>query len=233
MTKDTIKNMAASVSARLNQYAKSHNLNLGDVQQYYAMERALFRISQSQYREQLVLKGGLMLFVFQGPLTRATKDIDLLAHVNNDPENLKKIIQECLSIAVLDDGLQIFPVTVKTEEIKKDSEYLGVRITFNGLMDRNRRVIQIDCGFGDIVYPHPLEIEFPQILNIGNPKLLGYTAESIIAEKYQAMVELSLANTRLKDFYDIWWFANAMDFDGHLMKYFRPYKIFFCRQHKH
>jgi hypothetical protein len=98
MTKHIIKSMAASVNERLNQYAKSHRLNPSDVQQYYTIERILYRISHSQYREQRVLKGGLMFSVFQGPLTRATRDIDLLAQVNNSSENLKKIIQECLSV---------------------------------------------------------------------------------------------------------------------------------------
>jgi hypothetical protein len=160
-----------------------------------------------------VLKGAQMLRAWSAPLARPTMDIDLLAKVNNDIENLERIVRECCAIE-FDDGVTFNQESVKGELISKDAEYQGVRVLLKGTLGKIRLHIQIDFGFGDAVFPAPIEIDLPQLLDLGKPHLLGYTPESAIAEKFQAMVSLDLTNTRMKDFYDIWLLSKNLKFDA-------------------
>lgn len=146
-------------------------------------------------------------------LTRPTMDIDLLGKVNNEPENLEEIVRQCCLVEV-EDGVIFEHQTIRSERIKKDAKYQGVRVFVKGLLGKIRLNIQIDFGFGDRVFPAPIEISLPQLLDLGSPQLLGYTPESTIAEKFQAMVTLDLDNTRYKDFYDIWFLSKSLQFSG-------------------
>lgn len=207
-----IKNLPASVHQRLLNLARSENRPLNELLQYFAIERFLFRLGQTKYRELFILKGAQMLRVWNAPAARPTMDIDLLGKVDNDTANLEKIVRECCSVNV-DDGIIFDGESVAAETIRKDGEYQGVRITARGMLGNIKLHLQIDVGFGDAVIPGPVEIEMPQLLDFGQPALLGYTPESAIAEKFQAMVALDMTNTRMKDFYDIWLLSNTLHFD--------------------
>lgn len=209
-----VKNVAASVRQKLANLAKESKRPFAELLQYYAMERFLYRFSRSEYRDRLVLKGALMFVVWGTPRSRATKDIDLLARTDNSIANLVKVIQDICRIEVEADGLAFDSALVKGEKIKEDADYEGVRLLFEGTLERARIRMQIDVGFGDSVTPAPAAIDYPVILDLPAPKLKGYPPETVVAEKFEAMVKLGMINTRMKDFYDLWLLSRQFDFDG-------------------
>ncbi len=216
MSKETKKNLPASVHSRLLNLARSADRPLNEFLQFYPIERFLYRLGQTRFRQNFILKGAQMLRVWHAPTSRPTMDVDLLGTVENSVENLERIVRECCSIEI-EDGVVFRPETVVSREIRKNAEYRGVRVNLHGLLGTIRLNVQIDFGFGDTVVPSPVEISLPQILDFGSPELLGYTPESAIAEKFQAMVELDLTNTRIKDFYDIWLLSQNLEFQGEVL----------------
>jgi hypothetical protein len=205
-------NLSASIHQRLLNIARREDRTLNELLQHFAIERFLFRLGQTEYRTKFILKGAQMLRIWEVPAARPTMDVDLLGRTNNDIGSLQKIMRECCSIEV-DDGVVFDPESVAAEIIRKAAEYQGVRVTASGLLGKIRLHLQIDIGFGDAVVPGPIEIVFPQLLDLGQPILLGYTPESAIAEKFHAMVVLDMVNTRMKDFYDIWLLLTTINFD--------------------
>lgn len=207
-------NVPASVHQRLLNLAQETKRPFNELLQYFAIQRFLFRFSRSEYAEQFVLKGAQMLQVWDAPLARPTMDIDMLGRVSNTVENLEQIVRACATVEVDADGVEFDPNSVRGEVIVKGKEYEGVRIRLRGTLGKIKLNVQVDFGFGDVVVPEPIWIELPDLLGLGAPRLLGYTAESAIAEKFQALVALDIFNTRIKDFYDIWNLSRGMDFEG-------------------
>ena len=208
------KNMAASVHARLAEIARRTGRPFQEQLQYYAMERFLYRLSKSPHAARFVLKGALMLRVWDAPMARPTKDIDLLGRLENSLENLSTMVREVCALEVEPDGLVFRPSTVKSERIREDADYEGVRIRFDGLLARARIAMRLDVGIGDVMVPVPVEIAYPTLLDMPAPRLKGYPRETAIAEKFEAMVKLGTLNSRMKDFYDIWLLSRQFDFDG-------------------
>ena len=215
--KRKISNVAASVHARLLNKAKKQGRPFNEILQYYAMERFLYRLARSQYGKNFVLKGALALRKYGGPITRTTKDIDLLGRDTGTVGELVATLKECLAVKVQDDGVQFDPETARGEEIRIDAEYIGVRVRFHGHLGTAKLTLQVDVGFGDVVVPDPVEFLFPTLLDSDRPQLLAYAAESIVAEKLEAMLALDMANTRLKDFADLWTLALGTEFSGPLL----------------
>lgn len=214
MTKKDIKFIEKSIHHRLLNFRDQVQRPFNEILQHFFIERFLYRLSLSPYQQRFILKGGLMLKVWYGTHARPTKDIDMLAQANNSPANLRKIIQEIISVDVPNDGIIFDPDTIESAPIQKDSEYQGVRVILKGNFAKIPVHIQLDFGFGDLVTPQPQWLDYPQLLNFGTPRLQGYTQETLIAEKYQAMVDLGQYNTRLKDFFDIWLLAQNHHFVG-------------------
>lgn len=208
-----VKDLSKSVHVRLLALAKASKRPFAELLQLFAMERFLYRLAMSQHASKFVLKGGLMLRVWKAPLTRPTKDADLLGRTSNTPENLESIVRAVCAVTVPADGLRFDESTVVATPIKKDAEYQGVRVKFNGLLGVARVPMQVDVGFGDSVFPAPTEVELPALLEFPPPRLLAYQRETTIAEKFHAMVVLGSANTRMKDFYDLWLLASTFSFD--------------------
>ena len=214
---ETKRNLPASIHQRLLNLARAENRPLNELLQYYAIERFLYRLGQIEEHDRFILKGAQMLKVWSAPQARPTMDVDLLGKVHNSIENLEEIIRDCCRIDA-SDGVVFDPDSVKGETIRKDADYQGIRILAQGTLGKIRLRVQIDIGFGDKVFPAPIEIQLPQLLrDLDSPRLLGYTPESAIAEKFQAMVALDLTNTRLKDFYDIWLMQRNLSFRGKLL----------------
>jgi hypothetical protein len=210
-------NLAASVHQRLLNLARASNRPLNELLQYFAIERFLYRFSLSPYAEQFVLKGAQMLRAWEAPLARPTMDVDMLAsQTANTVENLERIVRECCEVEVAD-GVRFDAASARGEAISKGAEYQGVRVRVRGALGKIRLNVQVDFGFSDVVVPGPVPTELPQLLDLGAPRLLGYTPESAVAEKFQAMVALDLANTRIKDFYDIWSLSRVREFDGRVL----------------
>ncbi|MDX1589419.1 MAG: nucleotidyl transferase AbiEii/AbiGii toxin family protein [Oleiphilaceae bacterium] len=198
------KNIAASVRQKLLNKSREEKRPFQELLQYYAMERFLYRLSQSHHNLSFTLKGALMLRVLQGPDSRPTRDIDMLGQASNEPEAIVAQVREVIETKVVDDGLRFAPDTVNTEIITEDADYQGLRVTFTGCLDRARIPMQLDIGFGDSVFPFPFWRDFPTLLDFPAARIQCYSPESTIAEKFQAMVHLGELNSRMKDFYDIW-----------------------------
>ncbi len=214
MTARNVSNLAASVQARLQNHARATKRPFQELVQYFAMERFLYRLSTTPHRARFVLKGALMLHVWEAPLARATKDLDFLGRLDNSLENVECVIREVCTADVDPDGMVFDPATVTTERIKEDSDYEGVSVRFVGLLGKTRIPMQLDVGFGDVVTPSAVNISYPALLDFPAPALLGYPRETVVAEKFQAMVYLRTLNSRLKDFYDVWLLARQFTFDG-------------------
>ncbi|PXF60077.1 MAG: nucleotidyl transferase AbiEii/AbiGii toxin family protein [Deltaproteobacteria bacterium] len=208
------KNMSASVRQRLLNRARSDHRPFNELLQYYAMERFLYRLSQSVHVDRFILKGALMLRVWRSPELRPTMDIDMLGRTSNEEADIVAQIQEILTVDVETDGLAFDPDSIQAERITEDADYEGIRIRFLGTLGSAKINMQIDIGFGDVVYPEPEESDLPTMLNSPAPRLLCYSRESSIAEKLEAMVKLGVLNSRMKDFYDIWLLSRQFDFDG-------------------
>ena len=178
------------------------------------MERFLYRLSKSPHANRFILKGALMLRAWRSPEVRSTMDIDLLGKTDNDQARVITQIRDILAIEAPSDGLVFDPAPIQAERITEDADYEGIRIRFRGMLDSAKVHMQIDIGFGDIIYPGPEKAYLPVILDLPAPRLLCYSRESTIAEKFEAMVKLGELNSRMKDFYDIWLLSRQFDFDG-------------------
>lgn len=209
----TPKNIATSVRQRLLNRSKEDNRSFNELLQYYAMERFLYRLSVSAYESHYILKGALMLRAWNSPEFRPTMDIDMLGRTGNDEANIISQIREVIAVKVEPDGLSFDTDSIQSERITEDADYAGIRIRFCGALGTARINMQIDIGFGDVVYPGPERAELPCMLDAPAPSLLCYSRESAIAEKFEAMVSLGELNSRMKDFYDVWLLSRQFAFE--------------------
>jgi len=210
-------NVAASIRQRLLNYARSGGRPFNEVLQYFALERFLYRMGRSSYRDQFVLKGALMFTVWQSPVTRSTRDIDLLGHMDNTVEQVVSAIRTICQEPAPEDGLRFDADNIAGERIIEAADYAGVRVRFAAYLGGARILMQIDVGFGDPLVPGPSLVSLPAILDLSRPEVQGYSRESAIAEKFQVMVYLGEINSRMKDFYDIWLLATKFQAVRHPM----------------
>ena len=214
MTGKEIKNVTVSVLAKLRNASKSSRAPFQQVLQLYAIERFLYRISKSRHAQGVILKGALLLMTIGIPSARPTVDINMLRRGRADEASLVKLMKDCATVEVEADGLAFITDSVVAEEIAKDAKFRATRVLMHARMDNVRLKIQVDFGVGDVMVPGPRMIEYPAILGSDTIPLLAYPIESSIAEKLQAMVALGNANSRMKDFYDVWICSNHLDFDA-------------------
>lgn len=200
-----MKNRAASIRARLLNLAKKEGIDFQLILIRYLHERLIYRISVSDYSEQLILKGGAFIYATQGIKSRPTIDIDLMGkQMSNDIEELRIVFRQICEIHS-DDEVQFNPQSVTGELITQQDKYNGVRLFIEAAFHTVCQRLQIDVGFGDIVIPTIQELEYPVLLDdMQIPVIRAYSKETVIAEKFQAMIELSVANSRMKDFYDVY-----------------------------
>jgi hypothetical protein len=196
-------NVAASVKQRLLNRAREQKEDFNLLLTKYGLERILYRIGRSPYKDSFVLKGALLFELWTEQRYRPTRDADFLSTGDNSSERYQQIFEEICDTKVEDDGVRFDRNTVKVEKIREDQDYEGLRVTFTGFLEAARLPVQIDIGFGDAVTPGPIETDFPTLLPNPAPRLLSYPRETVIAEKFQAMVQLGIANTRMKDFHDL------------------------------
>ena len=208
------RNLAASVRQRLLNLAKERQEDFQLVLTRYGLERTMYRLSRSKHRSQFVLKGALLFSLWSDVPHRATRDLDLLGRGASDIPRLGNIFREIIATEVEEDGLEFHQESVRGERIREDQEYAGVRIHFEANLAAARIFIQVDIGFGDAVIPDAEEMEYPTLLDFPKPRLLVYPREAVIAEKFQAMTMLGIANSRMKDFYDIWVLSRKFGFQG-------------------
>ena len=208
------KNISASTRQRLFNMAHDANRSFNEILQYYAIERFLYRISQSMHADKFILKGALLFIAWGTSPFRPTRDIDLLGLTTNELDGIERIFRELCDQDIETDGLIFDKESVKSERITEDADYEGVRINLIGYLGKAKIPLQIDIGFEDVVTPAPIVLKYPTILPMPVPILRGYPPESVVAEKLQALVFLGSINSRMKDFYDLWMMAEHFEFDG-------------------
>jgi len=216
-----MKDSVASIRGRLLNLAKEQGLSFQLIIIRYLQERLLFRISQSNYRDKFYLKGGALIYAYQGSKTRYTLDIDLLGkEIANNAETIKSIFKEIVDIQYSIDGVWFDSESIQAEIISELEKYNGIRILIDAGFHTIKQRMQVDIGFGDVIVPEPnRNLEFPVLLPESEiPVIIAYSTETLIAEKFQAMVELSEANSRMKDFYDVFKLIESKKFDSSKLK---------------
>lgn len=199
-----MQNLGESVRQRLKNLSLQRKRPFDELLRYYAMERFLFRLSKSSFRSRLFLKGGLLLKIWDAENHRATMDIDFLAQVSNSQESLRKMIDQVARISSEEDAVSFNTQQLILRETQTGGNYIGTSATFFAHLFTTKIPIQVDFGFNDIIVPEPLEFKYPTFLSMAAPKIMGYTLETVIAEKLESIVKRGLVNTRMKDFYDLW-----------------------------
>ena len=199
---------------RLLNQAHAQGRPFQELLQYYAMERFLYRLSRSRHGEHFVLKGALLLTVWQAPISRSTMDIDLLGKTSNELAHIRSLVGEVCKIESEADGIEFDANSVIVARIKEDADYEGVRVRFRATLDRARIPMQIDIGFGDVITPGAIEVEYPTLLDFPVPRLRAYPKETVIAEKLEALTALGVLNSRMKDYFDLWALSRMYAFEG-------------------
>ena len=212
-------NRGHSVFQRLLNRARESGDDFNLLLVRYGVERFMYRLSISPFKESFILKGASLFLVWRGQNYRVTRDVDLLGYGDPDPERLLGVFRAVCEIGCHeDDGIDYDLDSLKVEGIREGQEYDGVRVTLNCLLHQARIPLQIDIGFGDAVIPAPELIEYPTLFGGPPPVLKAYPRYTLVAEKLEAMVKLGLANSRMKDFYDLWVVSKIFSFDGELLR---------------
>jgi len=208
-----IKNIGASVRARLLNLSKVNGQSFDLALTRFALERLLFRLSQSRYADRFVLKGAMLLMSWFKDPHRGTRDLDLLGFGDPSPDAMLATFREIL-VQDAGDGMVFDADALRVDRIREELEYGGLRLRTTASISGARINLTIDIGFGDALEPGAELIDYPVMLDLPAPRLRAYARETVIAEKFQAMVALGRANSRMKDFYDIWILSRSFPFDN-------------------
>ncbi len=211
--REPIRNMGASVRARLLTTARDRDQVFELLLTRYALERLLYRLCSTRHRERFVLKGAFLMTTWIDTAFRPTRDLDLLGFGDSDAEAMLSVFREVCAVEE-NDGVVFDVDALAVDHVRDELEYGGLRISTVATIDGARIAIKIDIGFGDAIEPGLGELELPVLLDQPRPRLRAYPREAVIAEKFQTMVMLGRANSRMKDFYDIWVLSRAFDFEG-------------------
>ncbi len=208
-----IKNLGASVRARLLKISRAKGQTFELVLTRFALERLLYRLSLSRHAEHFVLKGAMLLITWLDEPHRATRDLDLLGFGNPSPDDMLTTFRGILAQDV-NDAVTFDTDALRVDRIREELAYGGLRLRSTATIGGARVNVVVDIGFGDALEPAPEVVDYPVVLDLPAPKLRAYAQETVIAEKFQAMVALGRANSRMKDFYDIWVLSRSFRFDG-------------------
>lgn len=218
MTSESKKNLPASVRQRLLNLSKDRKEPFDLMLVRYGIERLLYRLSRSRHAEMFLLKGAMLFAIWSDGSHRPTRDVDLFGFGPKDDEDLKATFVELCGQETEPDGLTFLADSVAVTSIREEAAYPGTRITLEARLEKVRIPLQVDIGFGDIVTPKPDEIDFPSLLDFPAPHLRAYPIYTVVAEKLEASVRLGESNTRMKDFFDLWFLSRKFSFEGELLK---------------
>lgn len=206
-----MRDYAISARDRLLALSRAQSLDFQQVLLRYARERFLYRLSASEYRDRCLLKGATLLSLWMADPYRSTRDLDLLSYGPSDKESVRKLVASICSMPCPEDGLVFDLASLSVEEIRAENEYGGQRARVDAGLAHALLHMQIDIGFGDVV--EPVEGEYPVLLHdLPAPRIAAYPREYVIAEKFEAMLELGRRNSRMKDFHDIWALSRSFNF---------------------
>jgi hypothetical protein len=218
MTRGNPKDMAASVRQRLLNLSRRSGEDFQRLLTRYGMERLLDRLSRSEHAPRFVLKGALLFGLWTGELLRPTRDIDLLGFGDSGAEGIAEVFRSLCALEVADDGLVFSAETISVEPIREDQEYGGQRVKFEARLGQARIDLQVDIGFGDAITPGAESVAYPTLLGMEPPRLRAYPRETVVAEKLEAMVQLGMANSRMKDFFDLAVLGRTFAFAGPVLR---------------
>ena len=215
-----IKNYGKSIKARLLNVAKQEEVFYQTILTRYFQERLLYRISQTRYRENFYLKGGALMYAYERFAARPTLDIDFLGtRISNDGKRIAEAFREICSVDCKEDGVQYDCDKIVTQNITKFKDYHGVRLSIPVTMDTIAQVLTMDVGFGDVVTPHPVSLDYPLLLEgLPEASILAYSTETVIAEKMHAIIDLADQSSRMKDYYDIYHLLTSFQYDTAILQ---------------
>ncbi len=213
MAREPLKNVGASVRARLLQRSRDERTDFQILLTRYALERLLYRLSRSEHRNQFILKGAMLFVTWVEAPFRPTRDLDLLGYGDNSPEVIGDTFRAILTQPVDDDGVAFDVNGLESVPIRADLVYGGVRVRTQATIAGARIPIQVDVGFGDAITPGPIEIDYPALLDAPAPHLRAYPIETVVAEKFHALATRGITNSRLKDYYDLWLIAETFELE--------------------
>ena len=214
-----MKNNIASIQSRLKNIAQKERKTHQLILIRYFTERVIYRLSISPFKNHFCLKGGALLYAFEQETSRPTMDLDLLGlHITNKQSELKTLFATICQMPCEEDAVLFFPDSITTSEIQKEGMYSGIRIKVEGRLGSIRQILQIDIGFGDVVTPAPVEMSYPVLLPMPIPQIIAYSVETVIAEKFEAMISLAEQNSRMKDFYDVFMLLQRRNFDEAILQ---------------
>lgn len=216
---DKVTNIGASVRDRLRNIAQQRGMDYQIALTRYVLERLLYRLSVSKHRDAFVLKGAMLQAIWLKNPFRHTRDLDLHARGEEDTAKVIEVFRAIFSDGDHhhDDGVVFDGKLLKAEPIRENVFYGGIRVTTTATLGGARIPVLVDIGFGDAITPRPELADYPALLDLPKPRLLVYPRETVIAEKFEAMVTLGLTNSRMKDFHDVAMLASQFEFDGQLL----------------
>lgn len=213
-----VKNVAASVRERLLHKAKERGIDFNRMLLLYFQERFLYRLVHSKYKNAFVLKGGVLFYGMHHLLARPTKDLDFLAkRIPNQIDAFAQILREIVAV-VADDGIAFDSESITCQYITEAANYEGIRTKMSAELENAKLTLQLDVGFSDVVIPKPIQFDFPVLLSDRPIRVSAYSWESVIAEKFEAIVKLSDLNSRMKDFFDIWFLMTHQNFEAKMLQ---------------
>jgi hypothetical protein len=212
-----LKNVGASVRARLLERARKEGSDFQILLTRYALERLLYRLSLSGERERFILKGAMLFITWLTDPFRPTRDLDLLGQGDPDVDAITSRFRGIFSTDVPDDGVKFDIAGMLVEPIRDQADYGGVRVKTSASIAGAKVPIQIDIGFGDAITPGPIDIDYPALLDAPSPRLRAYPPETVVAEKFEALVSIGITNSRMKDFYDLWMIAQTFQFERQIL----------------
>ncbi len=203
-----------SLQDKLRNIAKGSGRDFQLILTRYFQERQLFRLSKSAHGDHFCLKGGALLYALERETSRPTLDLDLLSlKIRMDKARFADIFREICQVAFPDDGVQFDSEKISVEEIMEQRRYAGLRIKIPVSLGNMKQVMKIDIGFGDVITPSPTKMTYPTLLDMAAPEIKAYSPETIIAEKFEAMIDLAESNSRMKDFYDVYQLLSKKRYD--------------------
>lgn len=213
MRRQPPKNLPSSVRERLAYVATSRRYDFQQVLTTYAIERLLFRLSSSRFSQKFVVKWATLFTLWEGFPHRQTRDLDLLGLQKMTASRLVSVFQKVCAFPVVPDGIN-FKGRITSEPIRAFEDVAGTRLHLVASLEKAVVSVAVDVGFGDQITPKAVEVEFPTLLDFPAPRLLVYPVETVVAEKVEAMVRLGMANSRMKDFFDLWHLSKLTRFEG-------------------
>jgi predicted nucleotidyltransferase component of viral defense system len=208
------KNLPASVKARLLTLAEQRGESFNLLLVRFGVERLLYRLSQSRHADRFLLKGAMLFALWDEKAPRPTQDVDFLAFGSTELDDIAALFREIVETPVTADGLDFQPDSIRVQQIREADAYSGVRVRLLALLGKGEITLQIDLGSGDVVTPAAEKADFPALLDFPAPCIRAYPIYTVVAEKFEAMVKLGITNSRMKDFFDVWFLSRRFDFDG-------------------